>query len=70
MSLQNESDHKTESDSLWTVEDVANFLKYKPETVRTMSRDGRLPGFKAGKEWRYHKLEVYKWFSSGESYWD
>lgn len=35
-----------------TVEDISEFLKLKPLTIRQMFRTGKLRGFKIGKSWR------------------
>ncbi len=35
-----------------TVEDISEFLKLKPLTIRQMFRSGKLRGFKIGKSWR------------------
>lgn len=45
-------------DPLWTVEDVAAFLKLQPETIRSMARRGELPGLKIGKVWRFQKYAI------------
>lgn len=39
-------------DNVLTVEEVAQFLKVKPITVREMLREQRIRGFKVGKAWR------------------
>lgn len=39
-------------DKFLTVEDIAEYLKIKPLTVRQMFRNGKLRGFKLGKSWR------------------
>lgn len=39
-------------DKFLTVEDIAEYLKVKPLTVRQMFRRGKLRGFKLGKSWR------------------
>lgn len=41
-----------------TVEEVAEFLKTKPATVRKWLRDGELPGRKIGGEWRVIRDEL------------
>jgi excisionase family DNA binding protein len=46
------------TDPLWTVNDVAHYLRVKPETVRTMARREELPAFKVGKFWRFKVSEV------------
>lgn len=39
---------------LWTVKDVAKYLRLSPETIRVMARKGELPAFKLGKRlWRF-----------------
>ncbi|MGC8739151.1 MAG: helix-turn-helix domain-containing protein [Candidatus Hydrogenedens sp.] len=35
-----------------TVEEISEFLKLKPLTIRQMFRNGKLRGFKIGKSWR------------------
>lgn len=39
-------------DKVLTVEDIAEYLKLRPITVRQMFRNGKLRGFKVGKSWR------------------
>jgi excisionase family DNA binding protein len=56
--------------SLLTVDEVAAYLRLKPETIRTMARRHTLPAVKVGKVWRFdesliqhylhHDLEVEK----------
>jgi excisionase family DNA binding protein len=48
------------SDPLWTVEDVAAFLKLQPETIRSMARRGELPALKIGKVWRFQKNAIHE----------
>lgn len=43
---------------LWTVKDVARYLRLEPETVRAMARREELPGFKVGRMWRFKPLDV------------
>lgn len=47
-------------DALWTVEDVADFLKLQPETIRCMARRGELPAIKLGKVWRFQKAAIHE----------
>ena len=46
--------------NIYTVEEVADLLKIKPETVRIMLRDNELNGFKAGKAWRVTEDDLKK----------
>ena len=47
------------ADPLWTVEDVACYLKLQPETIRAMARRGKLPALKIGKVWRFQKNAIH-----------
>ncbi len=46
-------------DPLWTVEDVADYLKLQPETIRSMARRGELPALKIGKVWRFQRRAIH-----------
>ncbi|MFZ2095139.1 MAG: helix-turn-helix domain-containing protein [Anaerolineales bacterium] len=54
------SDPGVFSDPLWTVEDVADYLKLQPETIRAMARRGELPALKIGKVWRFQKHAIHE----------
>jgi excisionase family DNA binding protein len=51
-------------DTLWTVEDLAEYLKLQPETIRSMARRGELPAIKLGKVWRFQKTAIYEMLAS------
>jgi excisionase family DNA binding protein len=46
------------TEPLWTVFDVANYLRLKQETVRMMARANKLPAIKVGKAWRFRIRDV------------
>jgi excisionase family DNA binding protein len=46
---------------VYTAEEVAEALKLHPYTIRRLSREGKLPAFKIGGEWRYRKEEIDQW---------
>jgi excisionase family DNA binding protein len=48
------------SEPLWTVEDVADYMKLQPETIRSMARRGELPALKIGKVWRFQKHAIHE----------
>ncbi len=50
---------------LWTVEEVANYLRLTAETVRVMARRGELPSIKVGKRvWRFKISEIKQWVNA------
>ena len=47
---------------LWTVEEVAAYLNFAPETIRTMARNGIIPAVKVGKRlWRFRANDIQSW---------
>jgi excisionase family DNA binding protein len=47
------------AEPLWTVEEVAEYLRLQPETVRAKARKGELPAYKVGKRmWRFDFKEI------------
>ena len=47
------------SEPLWTVEEVAEYLRLDLETVRAKARKGELPAYKVGKRiWRFDIKEI------------
>ena len=60
MSLPNDKDPGISTDPLWTVEDLAAYLKLQPETIRSMARRGEIPALKIGKVWRFQKQSIHE----------
>ncbi|MBU4479196.1 MAG: helix-turn-helix domain-containing protein [Candidatus Omnitrophica bacterium] len=44
-----------------TVDEVAEALKIHPYTVRRLCREGKLPCFKIGGQWRFRKKKLAEW---------
>lgn len=42
----------------YTIDEVAEFLKLHPYTVRRLCREGKVPGFKFGGQWRFNKKDI------------
>lgn len=56
--LQNDRLQITSTEPLWTVEDVANYLRLEQETIRMMARAKKLPAIKVGKAWRFRVNDI------------
>lgn len=50
-------------DDIMTIEEVAKYLKLKPQTIYTWAQNGKIPAAKLGKEWRFKKSVIDKWFN-------
>ena len=47
-----------------TLEEVATYLKMTPQTIYTWAQEKRIPAAKLGKEWRFKKSIIDRWFES------
>ncbi len=47
-----------------TLEEVAKYLKLKPQTIYTWAQNKKIPAAKLGKEWRFRKSIIDKWFNT------
>ena len=45
-----------------TLEEVAAYLRLKPQTIYTWAQEKRIPAAKLGKEWRFRKSIIDEWF--------
>jgi excisionase family DNA binding protein len=50
-------------DEIMTIEEVAKYLKLKPQTIYTWAQNAKIPAAKLGKEWRFKKTVIDKWFN-------
>ena len=53
---------KPMENDIMTLEEVAAYLRLKPQTIYTWAQDKKIPAAKLGKEWRFKKSIVDEWF--------
>lgn len=46
-----------------TLEEVADYLKVKPQTIYTWAQEKKIPAAKLGKEWRFKRSIIDVWFN-------
>ena len=51
----------TKTKEILTAKEVAEYLNIHPLTVHRYAREGRIPAFKIGTDWRFHKRYIEKW---------
>ena len=51
-----------------TAKEVAEYLNIHPLTVHKYAREGKIPAFKIGTDWRFHKRFIEKWIKEKLSY--
>ena len=50
------------TDKIMTLEEVAAYLRLKPQTIYTWAQNKKIPAAKLGKEWRFKKSIIDAWF--------
>jgi excisionase family DNA binding protein len=53
----------SDKDKIMTLEEVAEYLRVKPQTIYTWAQEKKIPAAKLGKEWRFKKSMIDKWFN-------
>jgi len=61
------TEFSTDTEPLWTVEDVAGYLRLEPETIRVMAREEKIPAIKVGRVWRFNKNSLKAWLMQQEA---
>ena len=51
------------NDKIMTLEEVADYLRVTPQTIYTWAQEKKMPAAKLGKEWRFKKSMIDKWFN-------
>jgi excisionase family DNA binding protein len=49
------------NDEILTTKEVADYLHLHPLTVHRYAREGKIPAFKIGTDWRFHKKYIERW---------
>ena len=55
---------KQEPDSVMTIEDLALYLKLSKSTLYKLAVQGKLPGQKVGRHWRFRKESIDTWLDA------
>ena len=55
------SDTKPPDHEILTLEEVARYLRLKPQTIYRWAQEKRIPAVKLGKEWRFRKSILDRW---------
>lgn len=52
---------KKQADTVMTIEDLAQYLKLSKSTLYKLCQEGKVPGQKVGRHWRFHKAVIDRW---------
>lgn len=53
--------------SILTVQDLSTYLKIPKSTLYKLAQEGKLPGQKIGKHWRFRKDVIDRWLEDRDS---
>lgn len=50
-----------------TIDELGEYLKLPQSTLYYLARDGKLPGVKVGRHWRFHREAIDAWMQAGRN---
>jgi len=48
----------------FTAEEIAEYLRLHPYTIRRLAREKKIPAFRVGGQWRFRKDDIDQWSKS------
>lgn len=57
------STHAYKDHKILTVPEVAKYLKFSEATIYRMAQRGKIPAFRIGRAWRFHKDMIEEWLA-------
>jgi excisionase family DNA binding protein len=54
------------TDDIMTIEELATYLKIPKSTLYKQVQEGKIPGQKIGKQWRFGKLAIDRWINESD----
>jgi excisionase family DNA binding protein len=46
---------------IFTIKELSEHLRVHPTTIYRLLRQGRLPGFRVGSNWRFNRAAIEQW---------
>lgn len=56
---------KKVTDAVMTIDDLAHYLKLSTSTLYKLCAEGKVPGTKVGRHWRFRKDIIDDWIGQG-----
>lgn len=54
-------------ETVMTLDEVVAYLRLPKSTVYRLVQSGKIPGQKAGRQWRFHRDAIDAWLSAGST---
>jgi len=58
---------ESSTDQVMTLDELSVYLKIPKSTLYKLVQEGRIPGQKLGKQWRFGKAAIDRWLDSEQS---
>lgn len=55
------------TDAVLTIDDLVTYLKLPKSTVYKLAQEGKVPGQKVGRHWRFHRPTIDQWLANSET---
>ena len=55
---------KMKTTNIYLVDEVSEYLRFHPHTIRKLAREGKIPAFKVGGQWRFDAQAIDQWQKS------
>ncbi|HMW47916.1 MAG TPA: helix-turn-helix domain-containing protein [Marinagarivorans sp.] len=55
---------ESQKNSVMTLDELASYLKVPKSTLYKLVQDGKVPGQKVGKQWRFAKASIDRWLAA------
>lgn len=55
---------KTDHDEVLTIDELAIYLKVSKSTLYKLAQEGKVPGQKIGKHWRFLRSTIDEWLAN------
>jgi len=52
---------QTDEDQILTIEELATYLKVSKSTLYKLVQEGKVPGQKVGRHWRFRRETIDRW---------
>ena len=50
-----------QAETIMTIDELAVYLKLSKSTLYKLCQEGKVPGHKVGRHWRFHKAVIDRW---------
>lgn len=54
-----------ERDPVLTIDELSDYLKIPKSTLYKLLQEGKVPGQKVGRHWRFHREVIDRWLAEG-----